>query len=142
MKIDKIILNANVDTIDELFSLVAKTLKNEGKIKDELKFIDALNKRESQSTTGMIDEIAIPHGQSDTVLESTVLYIRNQKGIEWESLDGSKVKHIFALAIKEGDGNHLDNLIAISSNLMDQDQRDILKRLDSEDDIINHFDKA
>lgn len=141
MRIDKVILDSDVESIEEMFDYIANILFKEGKISNREIFVEALEEREAQSTTGLIDEIAIPHGQSDVVLQSSIIYVRNNSGIEWESLDGSKIKHVFALAIHEDEKEHLDNLISISSRLMDQEQRDLLRSLETEEEIIAYFKK-
>lgn len=139
MKINKVLLNQNLQSKVEVFSFVADELYAEGLIDDKLAYIASLEEREVQGTTGLIDGFAIPHGKCDAVKESAVVYIRNTSGIEWESLDGSLITDIFALAIPNTGEAHLDSLIAISSNLMEPEQCAKLRSLQNEEDIKNIF---
>lgn len=120
MKIDKIYLNQNFTTQEEVFRFLSEELKQIGIVDESETYFKALNKREAESTTGLVDGFAIPHGKSEDIKDAAIIYIRNQQGIEWNSLDGSLITDIFALAIPaKGDSNHLDSLIAISTQLMD-----------------------
>lgn len=140
MKINKVILHQTFQTQEEVFRFLAHVLFEEGSIGDEEAYRAALEEREAQGTTGLIDGFAIPHGKSNTVKEAAVVYVRNTSGIEWNSLDGSKITDIFALAIPENEGKHLESLIAISTQLMDQDQCVKLRSLVDENEIRNIFE--
>lgn len=140
MKINKVLLNQNIQNKDDAFFKIAQLLKDENIIESEKEFIKALEDREDESTTGLIDGFAIPHGISTTVKASAVIYIRNTEGIEWESLDGSLVTDIIALAISKGENSHLDDLVEISTKLMDGSKREGLRHLENENEIINFFE--
>lgn len=140
MKINKVILNQNLKSQTEVFKFVADALLEDGLIDDANKYVASLEEREQQGTTGMIDGIAIPHGKSEAVKDSAVVYIRNNTGIEWNSLDGSLITDIFALAIPAEGEAHLDSLIAISTNLMEPEQCAKLRSLDDEEAIKNIFE--
>ena len=135
MKINKVVLNQEISSQKEAFTKIAQFFLEEGIIKDVDSYIAALETREAQGTTGLVDGFAIPHGKDASVVSAGVVYIRNKQGIEWNSLDGSLVTDIFALAIPETDGNHLDTLIAISSNLMEETQCAKLRLLNDEEAI-------
>lgn len=140
MKINKVMLHQNLQSQKEVFRFVANVLFEEGIIDDKEAYTSALENREAQGTTGLIDGFAIPHGKSHMVKEPAVIYVRNTSGIEWNSLDGSKITDIFALAIPENEGEHLESLIAISTQLMDQDQCVKLRALVDENEIRNIFE--
>lgn len=122
MNINKIYLDQTFTTQEEVFEFLSKEMKALGIVDEEQIYLDAVRRREGESTTGLVNGFAIPHGKSAGIKDAAVLYIRNQSGIEWNSLDGSLITDIFALAIPEHAGQeHLDTLIAISTKLMDDE---------------------
>lgn len=137
--IDKIILDADIKNQEEMFKFIAKEFYKAGFVESESAFIDALKSREKQSTTGLIDGIAIPHGKSDKVSKNAVMYIKNKRGIEWNSLDDRKVHYIFALSIKPGESEQLDKLSKISTILLKKEQRKELKNLTDKEKIKEIF---
>lgn len=138
MKINKIILDQNLNNQEEMFEFLSEQMEELGIVEDRKDYLKALHVREEESTTGLVDGFAIPHGKSSHIKESAIIYVRNKKGIEWNSLDGSLITDIFSLAIPES-GNHLDDLIAISSSLMNPDVCLKLRQTNSEDEIKDIF---
>lgn len=140
MKIDKIYLNQSFQSQEEVFSFLDSVMLEIGIIENKGTYLEALHERESQSTTGLVDGFAIPHGKSNNIKDAAVIYIRNQEGIEWNSLDGSAITDIFALAIPlQAQGNHLDTLIAISTQLMDPSICQRLRNASLEEEINEIF---
>lgn len=141
MNIDRIFLNENFQTKDEVFHFLAKEMASLKIVDDSKKYLEALRQREEQSSTGLVDGFAIPHGKSDSIKKAAIIYIRNCSGIEWDSLDGSLVTDIFALAIPQNDDNvHLDSLIYLSTKLMDPDICQRLRLATDKEDIIKIFE--
>lgn len=140
MNIDRIFLAQEFNNKDEVFQFLAKQLQELGIVADSKMYIDALYEREAQGSTGLVDGFAIPHGKSENINDAAIIYIRNQKALEWESLDGNPITDIFALAIPEnGNHNHLDSLIAISTKLMDPNVCQQLRASQNEEEIKNIF---
>ncbi len=140
MKIDKIFLDLTFNSKDEVFHFLSEQMKESGIVEQTQDYYDALLKREAESTTGLVDGFAIPHGKSTNIKDAAIIYIRNTKGIDWNSLDGSLVTDIFALAIPEnGAANHLDTLIAISTKLMDQEVCRQLRKAENEEQVKSIF---
>ena len=70
-----------------------------------------------------------------------MVYVINRTGVEWETLDGTKVTDRFALAIPtDGSDEHLDNLIAISTSLMDEDVCERLRAATDEVEVRKLFE--
>lgn len=140
MKLDKIYLDQNFGSKEEVFNFLNDVMMEIGIVDDGNTYIEALKTREAQSSTGLVDGFAIPHGKSENIKDAAVIYIRNQNGIEWGSLDGSLITDIFALAIPDGNnGDHLDTLIAISTQLMNPDICQRLRNASSPDEITSIF---
>lgn len=133
MNINKIFLNKTFETQEEVFRFLSEEMKALGIVEDENVYLQAVHHREQESTTGLINGFAIPHGKSAQIKDTAVIYIRNDIGIEWNSLDGSFITDIFALAIPETAAQqHLDTLIAISTKLMDDSICEQLRSYDDE----------
>ena len=138
MKINKIILDQEFKSKDEVFQFLDQQMQELSIVDAQNTYYNALLEREEQSSTGLVDGFAIPHGKSSKIKDAAIVYIRNNTGIEWNSLDGSLITDIFALAIPDnGQSNHLDTLIAISTQLMDAQ---ICKKLRDTSDI-NEIEK-
>ncbi|MGA4841522.1 fructose-specific PTS transporter subunit EIIC [Streptomyces sp. G45] len=110
--------------IREMAALLART----GKVDDAEELVRTALAREAQGTTGLGEEIAIPHAKTDAVSAPVVGFARSAEGIEWGSLDGTKAKLIFMISVPEaaaGD-EHLRILALLSRRLMDAGFRERL----------------
>ncbi|MET8681234.1 fructose-specific PTS transporter subunit EIIC [Streptomyces sp. NPDC004647] len=126
------------DAIRELADLLATT----GKVADVEALVRAAFAREDQGTTGLGEEIAIPHAKTDAVTEPVVGFARSAEGIEWGSLDGTKAKLVFMISVPEaaaGD-EHLRILALLSRKLMDPGFRERLMTADSKQEILRVLD--
>ncbi|MHC5261095.1 fructose-specific PTS transporter subunit EIIC [Streptomyces sp. UC4497] len=107
--------------IREMAGLAAGT----GKVADVEELVQTALRREEQGTTGLGEEIAIPHAKTDAVTAPVVCFARSDEGIEWGSLDGTKARLVFMISVPEaaaGD-EHLRILALLSRKLMDTDFR-------------------
>jgi len=110
--------------IREMAGLLAAT----GKVTDVEELVAAALRREEQGTTGLGEEIAIPHAKTDAVSAPVVGFARSAEGVEWGSLDGTKAKLVFMISVPEaaaGD-EHLRILALLSRKLMDTGFRERL----------------
>lgn len=107
---------------------MATLLGTTGKVADAEELVRTALRREAQGTTGLGEEIAIPHAKTDAVTSPLVGFARSAEGIEWGSLDGTKARLIFMIAVPEaaaGD-EHLRILALLSRKLMDTGFRERL----------------
>ncbi|WP_420311566.1 fructose-specific PTS transporter subunit EIIC [Streptomyces sp. YS-B37] len=110
--------------IREMAGLLART----GKVVDVEELVATALRREAQGTTGLGEEIAIPHAKTDAVSAPVVGFARSVEGVEWGSLDGTKARLVFMIAVPEaaaGD-EHLRILALLSRKLMDAGFRERL----------------
>lgn len=115
--------NEKFETIEHLANLA------EDRLIDVNKYIEDVKKRESISTTGIGDGVAIPHAKSSWVNIPTVIVGKSEKGIEWESLDDEPVKMVFLIAVPDGEGNeHLRILQILAVSLMDDEFKEELEK--------------
>ncbi|MEV0118097.1 fructose-specific PTS transporter subunit EIIC [Streptomyces sp. NPDC050844] len=106
---------------DSAIREMAELLATTGKVDDVEELVQTALRREAQGTTGLGEEIAIPHAKTDAVTSPVVGFARSSEGIEWGSLDGTKAKLIFMISVPEaaaGD-EHLRILALLSRKLMD-----------------------
>lgn len=134
---ENIVLNLEASNKNEVVENLAELLLENGFIDNLSEFIKDVKDREQHMTTGIGNGIAIPHGKSNSVLESTVVFAKTTENIEWESLDGKPVNIIFLLAIanKDKGDKHLRILADISGQLMNDDFVYAIKKADTEEEI-------
>jgi len=133
-------LSLPTDTKSETLRHLTERFSEAGGISDVDDFVEGLEARESQSTTGVGDEIAIPHAQHESVKEAAIIFGRNKDGIEWESFDEQPAKLIFMIAAPEGGGNeHLDALAKLSTVLMNADAKAALLDASDADEVLAVF---
>ncbi|MGW0558329.1 fructose-specific PTS transporter subunit EIIC [Streptomyces sp. NPDC002926] len=122
------------DAIREMAAMLART----GKVADPDALVAAAFAREDQGTTGLGEEIAVPHAKTDAVTAPIVGFARSAEGVEWGSLDGTKAKLIFMITVPEaaaGD-EHLRILALLSRKLMDTGFRERLTAAPDETAIL------
>ncbi|WP_405948397.1 fructose-specific PTS transporter subunit EIIC [Streptomyces prunicolor] len=120
--------------IREMAGLLART----GKVVDVEELVATALRREAQGTTGLGDEIAIPHAKTDAVSAPVVGFARSAEGVEWGSLDGTKARLVFMIAVPEaaaGD-EHLRILALLSRKLMDVGFRERLSAARDESAVL------
>ncbi|KKD02648.1 fructose-specific PTS transporter subunit EIIC [Streptomyces sp. WM6386] len=120
--------------VREMAGLLART----GKVADVDELVATALRREEQGTTGLGEEIAIPHAKTDAVSAPVVGFARSAEGIEWGSLDGTRARLVFMIAVPEaaaGD-EHLRILALLSRKLMDTRFRERLAAAPDERGIL------
>nr|WP_263314621.1 fructose-specific PTS transporter subunit EIIC [Mammaliicoccus sp. Marseille-Q6498] len=125
---EKIIkLSDETMTRDQAIETLIADLKLHDYISDEQSLKESVLKREAESTTAIGMNVAIPHGKSDVVKQPVVAVLNNKHGIEWESLDETKPKIVFLIAVPNDSSNsHLKLLQRLSRALMNDDTRNSL----------------
>ncbi|MFG2291035.1 fructose-specific PTS transporter subunit EIIC [Streptomyces sp. NPDC048595] len=120
--------------IREMAELAAGT----GRVADVDELVRVALAREAQGTTGLGEEIAIPHAKTDAVAAPVVGFARSADGIDWGSLDGTLAKLVFMIAVpQEAAGDeHLRILALLSRKLMDSGYRARLQGAEDEAAIL------
>jgi PTS system nitrogen regulatory IIA component len=87
----------------------------------ERDIFETLLQRERLGSTGIGDGIAIPHGRSTALERLRGLFVRLDKPIDFEALDGQPVDILFVLLAPEGAGaDHLKALARVARVLRDR----------------------
>lgn len=122
---DTIILDVAATAKQAVLEELTAQLDSAGKLADPKQFIADILERESQSTTGIGDGIAIPHAKSTAVKAPAIAFGRSIGGLDFESLDGQPAHLFFMIAASEGaNDDHLEALSRLATFLMDSKFRD------------------
>ena len=139
---DFILLDMDINSKDELFKAAAEHLYNKNIVNNKEMFIKALYERESIGETGVGEGFAIPHAKSDAVNKPSVLYIKANKKIEYESLDDLTVDNFFMLSVPENSGNeHISLLSSVACLLLEDEFKEKLGVAESKSEIIELVNK-
>ncbi|MDN6293861.1 MAG: PTS sugar transporter subunit IIA [Staphylococcus equorum] len=144
MKIDqKVLLNIDSKSQQDVFALIAEEAVKQGYGDNKENILVGLKNRELEGTTGMMDGFAIPHAKSKSILKSSLIILKLNKGIEWDSMDGKKIEFVISLLIPEEEKgtSHLKLLSKVARLLMREDAKNDLKQATTETDIENVLNK-
>ncbi|WP_138418395.1 PTS fructose transporter subunit IIABC [Aquibacillus sediminis] len=138
LKKDTIILQLKATTKSSVIDELVDKLADAGRLNDKEAFKQGILNRESQSTTGIGDGIAIPHAKSEAVKQPSIVFGRSTEGVDYEALDGQPSHLFFMIAAPEGaNQTHLDALSRLSGFLMDSNFRDKIENATNEDEVIS-----
>ena len=127
------------EALDQVVDLMTKS----GKINDVEAYRQRVYAREEESTTGIGEGIAIPHGKCDAVTKPGLAAMVVKDGVDFDSLDGEPVHLIFLIAAPNTEDNiHLDVLSKLSVLLMDEQFTADLLNAKSVDEFLEIVDKA
>ena len=116
-------------------------LDQSGKLNDKEIYKESVLNREAQSTTGIGDGVAIPHGQSEGVKTAGLSAMVVKEGLDFKSLDGQPTYLFFMIgAPKDSEGAHLQALAQLSTLLMEEDFRNALINASSKEEFLQLID--
>lgn len=141
LKKENIIAGLSAQSKNEALEKLVQILYEGGYLEDKDAFLADVLHREGISTTGIGNGIAIPHGKSSAVKETTVAIGRLTSSLEWESVDDKPVELIVLLAVNDADktGIHVKLLSEMARKLASE--QNCKKLLDAKDaqEIIDVF---
>ena len=127
------------EALDQMVDLMAKS----GKINDREAYRKQVYAREEESTTGIGEGIAIPHGKCSAVTKPGLAAMVVKQGVDFDALDGEPVTLIFLIAAPNTEDNiHLDVLSKLSVLLMDEEFTENLRNAKSVEEFLDIIDKA
>ena len=136
-------LNAAPADKKETLDLAVELMAKSGKLSDVEKYRAQVYAREEESTTGIGEGIAIPHGKCDAVKAPGLAAMVIKNGVEYESLDGEPVTLLFLIAAPNTKDNvHLDVLSKLSVMLMDENFTTSLRNAKSVEEFLQIIDAA
>ncbi|MGG5738369.1 PTS fructose transporter subunit IIABC [Bacillus cereus group sp. IBL03679] len=142
LKRDTVIMNMTASNKEAVIDELVEKLSGANRLNSKAEFKEAILKRESQSTTGIGEGIAIPHAKTKAVKQPAICFGRSVSGINYESLDGQSAHLFFMIAASEGANNtHLETLSRLSTLLMDEGFRKQLLEAKDEEELLRLFDE-
>ena len=125
--------------IDEMIA----GLSTNGIINDAAVYKEGIMKRESQTSTGLGDGIAMPHAKNKAVIKPAVVFAKSAAGVDYASLDGQPAHLFFMIAAPEGANNvHLEVLASLSRLLINPDFTASLKKAQTPEEVQGLFAAA
>ena len=119
--IENLVSTDKESTLDELSSF----LKDKGMVSNKETLQSALMEREALGSTGIGENVAIPHAKISAIDQIVTVFGRSIKGIEFDSLDKKPVHFIYlVLAPMNSSGQHLKVLARISRLLKNKSLRE------------------
>jgi len=142
MKISEILTKENI--IKDLKSFdkesvleeLSNFLKDRGEIPNKKNLLLSLIEREKLGSTGIGENVAIPHAKIRDIDKIITVFARSQIGVEFESLDQKPVNFIYLiLAPENSTGQHLKALARISRLFKNPSLRESVLRANETDQI-------
>lgn len=141
LDINSIDLNPQISNKEEAIDHLVNLLDQSGKLNDKEIYKESVLNREKQSTTGIGDGVAIPHGQSEGVKTAGLSAMVVKEGLDFKSLDGQPTYLFFMIgALKDSEGAHLQALAQLSTLLMEEDFRNALINASSKEEFLQLID--
>ena len=136
-------LTAAPKTKSEALDMAVDLMVKSEKISNREAYRKQVYLREEESTTGIGEGIAIPHGKCDAVKKPGLAAMVIKNGVEFEALDDEPVTLLFLIAAPNTEDNiHLDVLSKLSVMLMDEEFTESLRNASSVDEFMDIIDRA
>lgn len=123
------------EVIDELSDL----LKKDNDVDNKQVFVEDVFKRETEGETGIGQGVAIPHGKSPAVKNTTIAIGLSDHPIPWETLDDKPVTAVILFAVRDQDAStlHLKLLQQVAILLSDDDFISKLHHAKTKENVIH-----
>ena len=136
-------LTAAPKTKSETLDMAVDLMVKSEKISNREAYRKQVYLREEESTTGIGEGIAIPHGKCDAVTKPGLAAMVVKDGVEFDALDGAPVNLLFLIAAPNTEDNvHLEVLSKLSVLLMDENFTNGLKNAKTVDEFLKVIDDA
>ena len=140
---DRINLDVQANDKTSLIRELAKLHEKTGVLNDYEGYVEALEAREAQSSTGIGEGIAIPHAKTKYVKEPALAMGRKTSGIDYQSLDDEPATLFFMIAAPDGANNtHIETLARLSQLLLDDDFKEALEKAPTADAVLDIINKT
>jgi nitrogen PTS system EIIA component len=126
---------------DDVIDKLIKMLDSQGKLPNVQEFHQAILQREKIVSTGIGIGVAIPHaripGSSDFFI---AIGIQKQEGIDWNALDGSRVRFVFMIGGPDNkQTEYLKILSCLTQSMKDEQRRKDLLRCERAEEVLDLF---
>lgn len=143
LKESAINLNVTASSKEDVLQQAVDLMAQQGNITDKEQYLRAVYAREEESTTGVGEGIAIPHGRCDGVAAPGLIAMVIPNGVDYEALDDEPVNLLFLIAANPQSGSaHIDILSKLSGMLMHDEFTAALKAAKTPKEFLKVIDDA
>ncbi|NKI21351.1 PTS transporter subunit EIIA [Paenibacillus dendritiformis] len=141
LKQDTVILDLHSTGKEAVIDELIAKLDEAGRLSDPKTFREAIMLRESHSTTGLGDGVAIPHAKTAAVKVPAICFGRSVEGVDFESLD-EQPAHLFFMIAATDDAHdtHVETLSRLFT-LLDEKMREAMLKADSVEQLLSIVDE-
>ncbi|MCE1164938.1 MAG: PTS sugar transporter subunit IIA [Bacteroidetes bacterium] len=133
-------INLSANDKNEAINRMIDLANNSGNILDLESVRTCVFEREKLVSTGVGKGFAIPHGKSDDIKDIVAAFAIMGEPIDFDSIDGEKVRFIFLLVGKDSMLNMHIKLLSRISRLMNKDEfREKLLTAKSKEEVLKMF---
>ncbi|PYX32895.1 MAG: phosphoenolpyruvate--protein phosphotransferase [Acidobacteria bacterium] len=102
---------------------------------------EALWAREAVYSTGLGYGFATPHCKTDAVAADSICVLRLREPINWDSIDGERVRMVVLLALRNSEvaNNHMQVFSTLARKLMNEDFRQHLLEVETADEATTYL---
>ncbi len=134
---EKIHCDIHCSSKKRLLELISEELARNNEANSQREIFESLCARERLGSTGLGKGVAIPHGRIKGIDHVEVSFIRLNKPLPFDSVDGEPVDLLFALAVPETCGeDHLKLLAQVAELFGDPELLEELRAAESQGELL------
>ncbi len=126
---------------DEVLDILVDSVRSFQAIKDFEAFKRAVKERESILSTGIGNNVAIPHVKMSEIDEFFIIIGVHKKGINWESIDENLVNLIFFIGGPDNHNLYLRILSKLFLIIKNKNIRDKILTCNTKEEVAKIFEK-
>lgn len=134
---DQVLLGLEASSQEDIFRAVANKAEALGVAPADGVY-SGLVEREREVATGLMDGFAIPHTKCAAIRRPAMFYVRTAAPLEWQTMDGLPVQHLFVLMAPDGagGGGHLQVLSALATCLLEDEFKEAVAHAATPQDVV------
>ncbi|MCQ2516625.1 MAG: fructose-specific PTS transporter subunit EIIC [Saccharofermentans sp.] len=143
LSVNAVKLNVSASDKNDILKQAVDLMEAQGNVSNKDQYMKAVLAREEESTTGVGDGIAIPHGRCDGITKPGLIAMVIPDGVDYQALDDEPVNLLFLIAADTKSGSaHIDILSKLSGMLMDDEFTAKLKAAKTPEEFLKTIDDA
>jgi len=143
LKPEMICIDMKARTKEDAIRELAELMKKSGEISNFQQYLTEVLERESIVSTGIGNELAIPHARTGTVNKILIVFGLSKNGIDFEASDNKPAKYIFLIAIPNTDVNRYFIVLSqLNNTFKNEALTRELNEAKTPEEVINAFKKS
>jgi multiphosphoryl transfer protein len=136
-----VLLGSNSQTKEEVMQEMVDAFYVSSRTDERLLLEEALWAREAVYSTGLGYGFATPHCKTDAVTADSICILRLKEPINWDSVDGERVRMVVLLALRnsEAAGTHMQVFSTLARKLMNDEFRQHLLSVETADQVTTYL---